>query len=130
MAVSDHVPVPKAADRSVLRKIGKQHQTNCDAYPAPWKCAAHHILPLTCFKSLKCNPQSKSKYILRCLWVSQWNVNGGNKFKEPSTDNNMISLPTFSGYRKTYAGTLAKFKPLHPVNKCSHTGTYGEHYLY
>lgn len=134
MPVDDHVAVPKPGDRSILGRKNKEHQTNCQSWldnKHPWNCAAHHILPVTCFNPIKCNPKSKTYYVRRCLWVSQWNINGGNKFSEPKGSNNMVRLPTFSAYTKRYASTLAKFKqPVSPVNECSHSGTYGEHYRY
>jgi hypothetical protein len=85
---------------------------------------------VTCFNPVKCNPKSKANYIYRCLYVSQWNINGGNKFSDPKGQNNMVRLQTMSAYTKRYAATLVKFKPPYPVNECSHSGTYGEHYRY
>lgn len=135
MATSDHVPVPKAGERSILGRKNKEHQANCEDWidnKHPWNCAAHHILPVTCFNPIKCTPKSKAYYVRRCLWVSQWNINGGNKFNDPPKgQNNMVRLPTMSAYTRRYAMTLAKFKqPVSPVNECSHSGTYGEHYRY
>jgi len=78
-------------------------------------------------------PKDKMNYVKRCIWVSKWNINGGNKFSTPKKDpeNNMVRLPLFSAYNKRYPNTAAgKFKEPHPENQCMHNSRYSEHYLY
>jgi hypothetical protein len=138
-AADDHVAVPKKGERSIITRKGKEHQTNCDKWLSnkkPWSCNAHHILPVTCFNPIEVDPADKVYYVTRCIWVSQWNINGGNKFSTAKTapENNMVRLPLFSAYKKTYpppGKPNAPFKkPDHPINQCMHNSSYSEHYLY
>lgn len=136
--MAKHKAVPPPSKRSVLGRNGS-HTSYTKGWvsgKSPWYCAAHHILPVSCFslKNIKCKPASKKYYIRRCLWVSEYNVNGGAKFKKKQKakgKNNMVRLPTKSGYTKTYpTRRRTTYKTEHPVNECMHSGTWSEHYLY
>jgi hypothetical protein len=134
-----HVAVPPKGERSIINRRGKQHQTNCDGWVSnkvPWPANAHHILPVTCFNPIALSDDAQIFYVMRCIWVSQWDINGGNKFPTPPTDpeNNMVSLPLSSAYKKSYptpGKPNAPFKrPVYPVNKCMHNSSLSEHHLY
>src|SRR6266567_5764012 len=134
---NDHVPVPPKAKRSVLNRKGKEHQQNCAGWISskqPWPSNAHHILPVTCFNPIEVTPKDKMAYVRRCIWVSEWDINGGNRFPvspKTSPKNNMVGLPLFSAYKNSYTTEPGKFKRVkYPVNKCMHNSRYGEHYLY
>lgn len=131
----DHVAVPKLGERSVVSRKSKEHQTNCAGWvnsKKPWPSNAHHILPVTCFNPIDVNPKDKLAYVKRCVAVSQWNINGGNKFAISGDDNNMVSLPLFSAYNNAYPATAAgKFRrAVYPVNQCMHNSRYSEHHIY
>lgn len=135
----DHVAVPKKGERSIITRKGKEHQANCAEWQSnkkPWPANAHHILPVTCFNPIDVDPRDKVHYVLRCLLVSEWNINGGNKFATPKSDpkNNMVRLPLWSAYKNTYPNprvTDAPFKKAaYPVNQVMHNSGYSEHHLY
>jgi hypothetical protein len=133
----DHVAVPPKGERSIINRKNKEHQTNCAGWinnKNPWNCNAHHILPVTCFNPIQVDPASKVFYVIRCVLVSKWNINGGNKFPTQGRKNNMVSLPLSSAYNNTYpalknlSGPFKK--PVHPINECMHNSGISEHYLY
>jgi len=135
----DHVPVPKKSEQSVTNRNGKQHQTNCKGWlgtsKKPYNGAAHHILPVTCFNPIEVKEKEKVKYIIRCVKVSKWDINGGNRFPvdKETPENNMVRLPLFSAYKNTYPTTVQPtvFKrPDHPENQCMHNSRFSEHHLY
>lgn len=131
----DHVAVPPAGKRSVITRKGKQHQTNCAGWVSnkkPWPSNAHHILPVTCFNPIDVTPKDKAAYVKRCVLVSKWDINGGNRFSISGDENNMVSLPLYSAYFNAYpAKSGSKFKKaVYPVNQCMHNSRYGEHHLY
>ncbi len=136
--MSKHEPVPPPKERSVLGRNSsyKDYTKSWVSGRKPWRCSAHHILPVSCFKlhNIKCSPASKKYYVRRCLWVSKYNVNGGTKFaglQKPIGENNMVRLPTKSGYTKTYpTPRRPKYKNPHPENECMHSGSWSEHFLY
>lgn len=135
MAENPHVPVPPKPKRSVITRKNDEHKQNCQGWISnrvPWPGNAHHILPVTCFNPLKVKPPSKIKYVLRCIWVSEWDINGGNRFKFSKGSNNMVRLPIFSAYKNSYPSTSnGKFKrATYPVNEPMHNSRYSEHYLY
>jgi hypothetical protein len=130
-----HMDVPLPPERSVLAKKRPAYYNFTDKWEdRKWPAAAHHILPAMCFSrgNLKCAADKKN-YVLRCIWVSKWNINGGEKHKalqKPKGQNNMVRLPTKAAYVKTYAAVRANFKKDHPVNECMHSGGWCEHYQY
>lgn len=134
----DHMDVPDEPERSVITKSSTYYDytKDWDSGSKPWPCQAHHILPGACFSigNILCDPKDKKFYIIRCLLVSKWNLNGGSRhegLQGGEGANNMVRLPTSRAYKKTYAATLAKFKKGHPVNECMHGwGGWSEHYLY
>ena len=132
----DHIDVPPKNERSVINRAGDQHKTHCKDWVSgkvPFPCNAHHILPVTCFNRIKCNPQAKAAYVRRCIWVSKWNINGGTRHKQPE-ENNMIRLPLFSAYNNAYPKPgkteFRKAEGKYPVNECMHNSRYSEHYIY
>lgn len=129
-----HKPVPPPNKRSVTNRVGKQHQDNCEDWVSskkPWPCNAHHLLPVSCFNPIKLTNKEERHYVQRSVWVSEWDINGGNRFPFPKGDNNMIQLPLFSAYKKFYPKNPSlPFKPGCPENKCMHNSRYSEHYIY
>jgi hypothetical protein len=118
-----------------MNRKGDEHKQNCKDWVStkvPWNCNAHHILPVTCFNPIEVKPKDKMAYVRRCIWVSQWDINGGNRFKFAKGQNNMVRLPLYSAYFKSYpASAMAQFKrSAYPVNECMHNSRYSEHYLY
>ena len=145
----DHKDVPPRAERSVIAKSSSYYTytkglagtassggLNWISGKKPWPCAAHHILPGACFSlgNIECNPDSKKFYVMRCILVSKWNINGGKKhegLQGPKGDNNMVRMPTRKAYVKTYASDLTKFKTPRPVNEPMHGwGGWSEHHIY
>lgn len=131
----DHIAVPPPRKRSVINRVGKQHQKNCAGWirnTKPFPCNAHHILPVTCFNPIEISSQENKAYVYRCIYVSKWDINGGNRFTFPPGDNNMVRLPLQSAYTKAYPKKAGdKFtRANYPVNECMHNSRYSEHYLY
>lgn len=133
-----HIEVPKAAERSVINRKGKQHQDYCEDWVSdriPWRCNAHHIIPVTCFNPIQVSNQQSRRYVRRCILVSKWNINGGKKFKglqSPKGKNNMIRLPLKSAYTQSYPtkrGNPYRRKS-YPEDIPMHNSRYSEHYLY
>ena len=134
-----HMDVPDAPERSVIAKKTPAYYDFTDDWTSgsiPWPCQAHHILPGACFSlgNIRCTPADKKKYVMRCIWVSKWNINGGKKhesLQKPIGQNNMVRMPTKKAYVKRYATTRANFKSPYPKNECMHGwGGWSEHYLY
>jgi hypothetical protein len=133
-----HVDVPPPAERSVIAKKAPAYYKftyDWQSGSKPWHCQAHHILPGQCFSmgNLQCDT-NKKHYVMRCIWVSKWNINGGAKhdaLQKPIGQNNMMRLPTRKGYIKTYAKVLSKFKSSRPENLPMHGwGGWSEHNIY
>ncbi len=133
--MAKHEAVPPPAKRSVLARNSsyKNYTEDWESGRKPWRCSAHHILPVSCFKlnNIKCSPKDKKYYVRRCLWVSKWNVNGGSRFEGTTGDNNLVRLPTKSGYTKTYPNRRRPhYIEPSPEDECMHSGSWSEHYLY
>src|SRR4051812_32814931 len=113
-----HMDVPPPAERSVIAKKTPAYYNFTDSWvngKTPWPCQAHHILPGACFSlaNIRCSPADKKHYVMRCIWVSKWNINGGTKhqgLQKPKGQNNMVRMPTKKAYVKTYAAVRSNFK--------------------
>ena len=129
-----HISVPPARKQSVTNRAGKQHQKNCAGWISnkkPFQCNAHHILPVTCFNPIELSSPENRAYVKRCIKVSKWDINGGNRFPFPKGSNNMVRLPLQSAYFKRYPKKSGgSFKAPYPINECMHNSRYSEHYLY
>lgn len=131
----EHIGLPKPSEQSVIARASDQHKQNCKDWQSgksPFACNAHHILPVTCFNPIQTKNADSRHYIRRCIMVSKWDINGGNRFSFPKGQNNMIRLPTMGAYTRSYpskpggAFRLARY----PTNECAHSSRYAEHHLY
>jgi len=90
----DHMDVPDEPERSVITKSSTYYDytENWVSGSIPWPCQAHHILPGACFarSNLKC-PNDKKNYVIRCLLVSKWNINGGSRHEGTECDRRPYS---------------------------------------